>query len=92
MTETFTIPTPLPAMGRHIADPRLISPKAQEIADPLLKLPIVQELTSLPVSTLYAWVKQGRFPSPVKLGVRSVAWRLSDVQSWLDSRVPARGA
>ena len=77
--QEFAIPLPLPAINQHIADP-------------VLKLPRVQELTSLPVSTLYAWVKQGRFPAPVKLGVRSVAWRLSDVQGWLDSRVSARGA
>ena len=72
--QEFAIPTTLPVINPHITDP-------------VLKLPRVQELTSLPVSTLYAWVKQGRFPAPVKLGLRSVAWRLSDVQNWLDSRV-----
>ena len=58
--------------------------------DQILKKPRVQQMTSLPTSTLYAWVKAGRFPAPVKLGVRSVGWRLSDVQGWLDSRVSAR--
>ncbi|MEO5334190.1 MAG: AlpA family phage regulatory protein [Magnetococcus sp. YQC-5] len=58
--------------------------------DPVLKRKRVQELTSLPTSTLYAWVVRGSFPSPVRLGVRSVGWRLSDVQNWLDSRVSTR--
>lgn len=63
-----------------------------QVPDQILKRPRVQELTSLPVSTLYAWVAQGRFPAPVRLGERSVGWRLSDVQGWLDSRVSTRGA
>ena len=57
------------------------------LQDQILKRPRVQELTSLPVSTLYAWIKDGRFPAPVRLGLRSVGWRLSDIQNWLDSRV-----
>ena len=63
-----------------------------QVPDQILKRPRVQELTSLPVSTLYAWVAQGRFPAPVRLGLRSVGWRRSDVQGWLDSRVSAREA
>ena len=58
--------------------------------DPILKRPRVQELTSLPVSTMYLYVSKGKFPAPVRLGERSVGWRLSDVQGWLDSRVSAR--
>ncbi|MBF0583715.1 MAG: AlpA family phage regulatory protein [Magnetococcales bacterium] len=59
--------------------------------DPILKRQRVQELTSLPVSTLYFYISKGKFPAPVRLGERSVGWRLSDVQGWLDSRQPARG-
>lgn len=34
-------------------------------------------------STLWAWVKQGRFPQPIRCG-KYTAWRASDVQEWLD--------
>ena len=33
-------------------------------------------------STLYAWIKQGRFPAPVKLGPRASAWALADLERW----------
>ncbi|WP_157199282.1 phage/plasmid primase, P4 family [Methylomonas koyamae] len=41
----------------------------------LLRLPEVLETTALPKSTLYARIKAGTFPKPVKLSARSVAWR-----------------
>ena len=34
-------------------------------------------------STLWAWVKQKRFPQPVRCG-KFTAWRAPDVQKWLD--------
>jgi predicted DNA-binding transcriptional regulator AlpA len=35
-------------------------------------------------STLWAWVKEGRFPPPVKLGPRCTAWRVEDVRSFIE--------
>ncbi|WP_027802417.1 helix-turn-helix transcriptional regulator [Paraburkholderia dilworthii] len=48
--------------------------------DLLLRLPEV--LARIPVSraTWYAGVKSGRFPQPVSLGPRCVAWKASDIQ------------
>jgi prophage regulatory protein len=37
-------------------------------------------------TTIYDWVKAGRFPRPVKLGPRSIGWRESDINDWLNSR------
>ena len=36
-------------------------------------------------TTLHEWSADGRFPSPVKLSPKVVAWRNSDVLAWLDS-------
>lgn len=38
----------------------------------------------LPVSstTLWRFVRDGRFPAPLKLGARLTAWRWEDVQAW----------
>lgn len=52
----------------------------------LLRRPEVEARTGLSRSTLYSWMKDGRFPKPVRLGERIVAWRESDVTEWLDSR------
>ncbi|MFM0543738.1 AlpA family phage regulatory protein [Paraburkholderia strydomiana] len=48
--------------------------------DLLLRLPEV--LARIPVSraTWYAGVKIGRYPEPVSLGPRCVAWRASEIQ------------
>lgn len=47
---------------------------------PLLKLPEVLALFPVSRAGWYQGVKVGRYPAPVKLGVRSVAWRRADVE------------
>ncbi|MGF6806065.1 prophage regulatory protein [Paraburkholderia sp. Clong3] len=37
-------------------------------------------------STLYEWIKQGRFPAPVKLGPKATGFRVEDIRAWLASR------
>ena len=37
-------------------------------------------------SVLWKWVKEGKFPQPIKLSERVTVWRLADVQEWLDSK------
>ena len=34
-------------------------------------------------STLWRWVKEGRFPKPVKIGPNTTAWRAEDVRRFL---------
>lgn len=43
-----------------------------------------QVLAAIPISdaTLWRWIKQKKFPAPVKLGPGVTAWRVSDVQAW----------
>jgi prophage regulatory protein len=35
-------------------------------------------------STWWAGVKSGRFPQPIKLGPRTTAWRVEDIQELID--------
>jgi len=51
----------------------------------VLRRPEVQARTGLARSTIYARMKEGRFPTPVRLGSRAVAWREEDVEEWLSS-------
>lgn len=46
----------------------------------LLRLPQVLQLVPVGRSTWLAGVKAGRFPSAVKLGPRTVAWRGEDIE------------
>ena len=50
---------------------------------------IVEEMTGLSRSAIYAAMDDGRFPRPVRIGKRAVAWRESDVLDWMASRVMA---
>ncbi|MGH7441331.1 MAG: helix-turn-helix transcriptional regulator [bacterium] len=47
----------------------------------------------LPVgrSTIWARVRAGTFPRPVRLGPRTVAWRVADVREWLDRQRGGEG-
>jgi prophage regulatory protein len=37
-------------------------------------------------STLWEWVKEGKFPKPVKLSPRVTVWRSADVREWMAQR------
>jgi prophage regulatory protein len=37
-------------------------------------------------STIYMWIRAGKFPRPKKIGPRRVGWLTSDVEAWLFSR------
>ena len=43
-------------------------------------------ITTLGRSSFYRRVKDGSFPRPVLIGVRSVAWESEAVEKWLASR------
>lgn len=34
-------------------------------------------------ASIWRWVKAGRFPSPVKIGPNTTAWRVGDLRAWL---------
>ena len=56
----------------------------------LIRRPELEAMTGLPKSTLYDYLQAGTFPAPVKLSASSVAWRLSEVEAWIESRQSAR--
>ncbi len=51
----------------------------------VLRRPEVEARTGLARSTLYQRIKDGRFPAPIRIGARAVAWREEDVEQWLSS-------
>ena len=53
----------------------------------LLRLPEVKAMTGLSKSSLYALIREGTFPAPVRLGPRAVAWVKSEVRQWAVERV-----
>ena len=55
----------------------------------LYRRPDVSDLTGLSKNALYKMMRDGRFPRPVKLNGRAVAWRESDLDAWIASLEPA---
>lgn len=53
----------------------------------LLRLPAVEERTGFKKSSVYAGVKAGTFPAPVRLSARAVGWREEDLDKWVSERV-----
>ncbi|UWQ22401.1 AlpA family transcriptional regulator [Jannaschia sp. W003] len=49
----------------------------------------LEQMLGISRSTIYAWLKAGRFPPPLRLGERAVGWRASDIEAWLAERAPA---
>ena len=58
----------------------------------LVRLPIVEDMTGLGKSSIYAGVKARTFPAPVRLSARAVAWREADVDRWISERLTTRAA
>ena len=51
----------------------------------IIRIDEVSQLTGLARSTIYKKVSEGSFPPPVRLGTRSVGWRLTDIDLWLQA-------
>jgi prophage regulatory protein len=47
-------------------------------------------MTRLAKARLYERIREGRFPRPVKLGKRAVAWVESEVLDWMLERMNER--
>ena len=52
----------------------------------LLRLTTVMHVTGLCRSSLYQLMSQHKFPAPVQLVGRAVAWRRADVETWAQTR------
>jgi prophage regulatory protein len=51
-----------------------------------LRMPTVMRMTGLGRSTIYRLIADRKFPSPVRLGPRAVAWRRADLDQWSEAR------
>jgi len=58
----------------------------------LLRLPEVTKRTGLSRSFVYAEIKDGRFPKPVKITKRTSAWIESEIDEWIERRIAERGS
>lgn len=57
-----------------------------------LRMPQVEAITGRKKPTIYADIAAGKFPRPIKIGARAVAWISTDIEKWLDERIAAKTA
>ncbi len=56
----------------------------------LIRLDQVKARTCLSRSTIYAYMREGRFPEPIAISDRCVAWIEGEVDAWIAERIATR--
>jgi prophage regulatory protein len=67
-----------------------ITPHPTTSVPRLLRLPTVLDRVGLRRSLIYEMMADGRFPAPVKLSGRAVAWPSDEIDTWIAERIAAR--
>ncbi|MEW6984317.1 helix-turn-helix transcriptional regulator [Colwelliaceae bacterium 6471] len=55
-----------------------------------IRLPQVLYLTGLGKTSIYKLMNAKEFPQAISFGARRIAWKRSDIQSWIESKIQAR--
>ena len=53
------------------------------------RLPQLKARLNVSGSSIWAWVKAGKFPKPIKLSANTTAWNAADIEAWVQSRIDA---
>lgn len=53
------------------------------------RLPQLKANLKVSGSSIWAWVKAGTFPKPIKLSANVTAWLAEDVDAWAQARIAA---
>lgn len=61
-------------------------PSTEAPASTFVRMAVVVRMTGLGRSTIYRLMAEHKFPSPVRLAKRAVAWRRSDLDRWSEAR------
>lgn len=54
--------------------------------DRMLRMKEVSAIVGRSRTSIYYDMKDGRFPKPVKIGARSIAWPESVIREWVESK------
>lgn len=66
--------------------PEAQSRQVESATPPFLRMPTVMRMTGLGRSTIYRMIAERKFPPPVRVGTRAVAWRRTDLDRWSETR------
>ena len=68
----------------------LVKNDQNPFSHPLVRFDTVSEAIGLNRHQIHGAIRSGKFPKPVKIGKRAVAWVLSEVQEWIAARIAER--
>ena len=71
-------------MNQTPTQPKL--PAADVLPAVFVRMAAVVRMTGLGRSTIYRLMAEDKFPSPVRLAKRAVAWRRTDLEQWSAGR------
>ncbi len=58
-----------------------------QIAQSFIRLPDVQRRTGYSKAWIYRLMSQGKFPTSVKIGSRTIAFVESEIDEWVNQRI-----
>lgn len=53
----------------------------------IISISAMEKLVNRDYKTLWSWVKNGKFPQPVRMNGRSIGWTASSYQKWLSDSI-----
>ena len=56
------------------------------------RLPTLKQRLGVSGSTLWSWIKQGKFPRGIKISDNVTVWNAADVERWATERIAASQA
>ena len=56
----------------------------------IIRLPAVMQMIGMSKPSVYAMIKQGKFPRQIKIGAKASGWVLSEIEQWISERINAR--
>lgn len=65
--------------------------KDTKFESPLMRIAEVEQYIGLRRNTIYIAMEEERFPRPIKLTNRAVAWLKAEIDQWLEERIAMRG-
>jgi prophage regulatory protein len=53
------------------------------------RLHTIKQRLGVSGSTIWSWIKQGKFPRGIKLSPNCTVWDAEDIEAWAQSRIAA---
>ena len=63
------------------------SKQIESVTPQFYRLPQLKALLGVSGSSIWAWVKKGTFPAPIKLSENTTAWHVADIEAWAQARI-----